>query len=107
VGNLPRFDATPPDWDAFKESLCREYPSARKPFISSADLEAFAKENLKQEIHTLDDYALFHQECRRLATCLAKEKKIPDLCINNAYENKIILTGTTRACSTYMTRNSS
>jgi len=31
--NLPKFNATPPDWDAFKEALFREYPSARKPFI--------------------------------------------------------------------------
>jgi len=58
--NLPEFNATPLDWDAFKEALFREYLSARKPFISLADLEAFAEDKLKQEIHTLDDYALFH-----------------------------------------------
>ena len=31
--NLPKFDATHLDWDAFKEALFREYPSARKPFV--------------------------------------------------------------------------
>jgi len=40
-----------------------------------ADLEALSEEKSKQEIHTLNDYAHFHQEFRRLATCLAKEKK--------------------------------
>ena len=82
--NLPEFIATLQNWDAFKEALFREYPSARKSFISSADLDFFAEENSKQEIHTLDNYALFHQEFRRLATCLAKEKKIPEFCLNKA-----------------------
>jgi len=78
VGNLPRFDATPPDWDTFKEALFKE------PIVSSADLEDFSEEKSKQEIHTLNNYALFHREFRRLATCLAKEKKIPDFCLNKA-----------------------
>ena len=42
------------------EALFREYQSARKPFVSSANLDAFAEEKSKQEILTLDDYALFH-----------------------------------------------
>jgi len=58
--NLPEFIATLQDWDAFKEALFREYPSARKPFVSSANLEVFAEEKYKQEIHTLNDYAFFH-----------------------------------------------
>src|SRR5882724_12275635 len=49
--NLPEFEATFPDWDAFKEALFREYPNARKPFVSLADLEVFSEEKSKQEIH--------------------------------------------------------
>jgi len=59
--NLPEFNATLKDWDAFKEALFREYLSARKPFMSLANLEFFAEDKYKQEIHTLDDYALFHR----------------------------------------------
>src|SRR5882724_9222729 len=87
--NLPEFIATLQDWDPFKEALFREYPSARKPFISLADLDIFAKEKSKQEILTLDDYTLFHREFRRLATRLEKEKNIPDFCLNKAYESSI------------------
>jgi len=53
--NLPEFITTLQDWDAFKEALFREYPSARKPFVSSANLDVFAKEKSKQEILTLDN----------------------------------------------------
>src|SRR5882724_4038699 len=87
--NLPEFIATLQDWDAFKEALFREYPSARKPFVSSADLDIFTEEKSKQEILTLYDYALFHREFRRLATRLEKEKNIPDFCLNKAYESSI------------------
>ena len=52
--NLTEFGATLPDWDAFKQALFREYPNARKPFISSADLGRFINKKSKQEIHTLD-----------------------------------------------------
>src|SRR5882724_9718654 len=45
--NLPEFIATLQDWDDFKEALFREYPSARKPFVSSADLDIFAEEKSK------------------------------------------------------------
>jgi len=58
------FKATPPDWATFKEALFREYPQARKPFISSADLISLSTMKSKQEIHTLDEYAAFHREFR-------------------------------------------
>ena len=58
--NLPKFIATLQNWDAFKEALFREYTSARKPFVSLANLDVFAEEKSKQEILTLNDYALFH-----------------------------------------------
>jgi len=57
LGKPPLIHCYTPELDAFKEALFREYPSARKPFVSSADLDAFAKEKSKQEILILDDYA--------------------------------------------------
>src|SRR5882724_11883261 len=87
--SLPKFNATLKDWDTFKEALFREYPSARKPFVSSADLDVFSEEKSKLEILTLDDYALFHREFRRLEKCLEKEKNILDFCLNKAYESSI------------------
>src|SRR5882672_729103 len=83
--NLPEFEASPPDWAAFKEALFREYPKARKPFISSADLGKFVNEKSRQEIHTLDDFAAFHREFRRLA----KEKRVSADGLNRAYEKSI------------------
>jgi len=58
----------PPNWIYFKEALFWVYPNARKPFISSANLDAFVKKKSSQEIHSLDEYATFHREFRRLAT---------------------------------------
>src|SRR5882672_5176625 len=87
--NLMEFEATPPDWAAFKEAIFREYPKARKPFVSSSDLGLFVDEKSKQEIHTLDEYAAFHQEFRRLATRLAKEKHVGVDGLNRAYEMSI------------------
>src|SRR5882724_4888130 len=87
--NLPEFEATFTDWDAFKEALFREYPNARKPFMSSADLGRFVEEKAKQEIHTLDEFAAFHQEFRRLATRLAEEKRVSTNGLNRAYEKSI------------------
>ena len=69
--NLSEFGATLPAWDAFEQALFREYPNARKLFISSADLGRFIDEKSKQESHTLDDFTTFHQEFRRLVTRLA------------------------------------
>ena len=42
--NSPEFGATHLDWDMFKQALFREYPNARKPFISLADLGNFVDE---------------------------------------------------------------
>src|SRR5467141_1349868 len=62
--NLMEFEATPPDWAAFKEALFREYTKARKPFVSLANLSLFVDKKSKQEIYTLDEYAAFHREFR-------------------------------------------
>jgi len=67
-----------------------------------ADLEVFAEEKSKQEIHTLNDYALFYQEFRRLATCLAKERKYWISASTRPMKTAFILTYTPRSCFTYM-----
>jgi len=66
--NLPEFEAMPPKWILFKEALFWEYPRARKPFVSLANLDTFVEKKSSQEIHSLDEYATFHKEFRRLAT---------------------------------------
>jgi len=87
--NILEFEGTPPDWAAFKEAHFREYPKARKPFISLADLGHFVNEKSKQEIHILDKYVAFHREFRRLATWLAKEKQVGVDGLNRAYNMSI------------------
>jgi len=54
-----------------------------------ADLGRFIDKKSKQEIHILDEFTMFHQEFRRLATRLAKEKRVSADGLNRAYE-KII-----------------
>src|SRR5882724_7832212 len=78
-----------PDWDTFKQALFREYPNARKPFISSADLGKFVDEKCQHEIHTLDEFATFHWEFRRLANRLTKEKRVSADGLNRAYKKSI------------------
>ena len=51
--NLLEFEATLPNWILFKEALFWEYPKARKPFVSSADLDTFVEKKSSQEIHSL------------------------------------------------------
>jgi len=87
--NLPEFGATFPDWDTFKQAHLREYPNARKPFISLADLGKFVDNKSMQEIHTLDEFATFHWELRKLTTRLAKEKRVSSESLNRAYKKSI------------------
>jgi len=54
-----------------------------------ADLGRFVDEKAKQEIHTLDEFTVFHWEFRRLATRLAKEKRVSADGLNRAYEKSI------------------
>jgi len=93
---LLEFEASPPNWISFKEALFWEYPKARKHFESSADLDNFVKKKSSQEIHSLDKYATFHRELRRLATQLAKEKRVSADGLNRAYERSIHLSYGTR-----------
>src|SRR5882724_772332 len=73
----------------FKKALFREYPNVRKLFISLAALGKFVNEKSKQEIYTLKEFATFHWEFRRLATQLAKEKRVRAKSLNRAYEKSI------------------
>src|SRR5882724_2074870 len=102
--NLPEFTDTFPDWDMFKQALFREYPNARKPFISSADLGKFVDKKCQHEIHTLDEFALFHQEFRRLANRLTKEKRVSADGLNRAYEKSIHPELQDKSCSIYWTK---
>src|SRR5882672_10670055 len=87
--NLPEFEASPPYWATFKEALFREYPKARRPFISSANFGKFIDEKSWKEIHTLDKFAAFHREFRRLENRLAKEKMVSADGLNRAYKKSI------------------
>src|SRR6266481_9837218 len=71
--SLPEFHAMPPDWDAFKEALFRDYPNARKPNISSAILDVFIEEKSWETIRLLTEFATFHWEFRRITGRLIKE----------------------------------
>ena len=51
--NLLEVEAMPPNWILFKEAFFQEYPKARKPFISLADLDTFVKKKSSQEISYL------------------------------------------------------
>jgi len=103
LGEPTRIWATFPDWDTFKQAHLREYPNARKPFISLADLGKFVDNKSMQEIHTLDEFATFHWELRRLTTRLAKEKRVSSESLNRAYK-KFILTFETKFCSIFQTK---
>src|SRR5882672_7089285 len=54
-----------------------------------ASLGKFIDEKSQQEIHTLDEFAAFHREFRRLVNQLAKEKRVSANRLNRAYEKSI------------------
>ena len=86
----------PPNGTTFKEALFQKYPEARKPFVSLANLDIFVKKKSNWEIHTLDEYATFHKEFRRLATQLAKEKRVSADGLNRALKGASTLIYGTR-----------
>ena len=93
-----------PDWDAFKQALFREYPNAREPFISSADMEKFVDEKCQQEIHTLDEFTVFHWEFRRLANRLTKEKRFMPMVLTGHMKRAFILSSETKSYSISQTQ---
>ena len=48
---LLEFKAIPPDWKAFKTTLFRDYPDAREPEPSSAELDNFIEEHSTETSH--------------------------------------------------------
>src|SRR5882724_1651708 len=63
----------PPDWDAFKEVLFRDYPDAWKAYMSSEVLDEFIKEKSRQTIKSLTQFATFNREFRRIMARLVTE----------------------------------
>jgi len=63
----------PPDWDAFKEALFRDYLDARKAYMSSQVLDKFIKENSQKTIQSLAQFSTFNQEFRRIKARLVME----------------------------------
>ena len=69
---LPKFTATPPDWEAFREALYQDYPNARK-LVTSEILNTFIEERSQQPIHSLNEFATYNQDFRRITGRLARE----------------------------------
>src|SRR6266481_9194913 len=73
--SLPKFNATPPDLDAFKEALFWDYPNTREPLniITSVILDTFIEEKSQQPIHSLAEFATYNWEFRRITGWLVRE----------------------------------
>jgi len=71
--SFPKFQATPPDWDAFKEALIRDYPDTWKAYMSSEVLEKFIEEKSQQTIWSLAQFSTFNWEFRRIMARLVME----------------------------------
>ena len=54
-----------------------------------ADLGKFVDEKFQHEIHTLNEFAVFHREFRRLENRLTKEERVSADGLNRAYEKSI------------------
>ena len=89
--SLPEFHATPPDWDAFKEALFRDYLDARKSHMSSAVLDIFVKEKSQQGIHSLEEFTTFNREFRRITASLVAEGWSSPVELQKAYTKSINL----------------
>ena len=89
--NLPEFHATPPDWDAFKEALFRDYPDARKSHTSLAVLDVFVEEKSQQGVHSLGEFTTFNREFRRITASLVAEGQSSPIKLQKAYTKSINL----------------
>jgi len=69
-----------------------------------ADLGRFINDKSKQEIHNLDDFTMFHWEFRRLATRLAKEKRVSADVLTGHTKRAFILSSETKFCSISWTK---
>ena len=86
---LPEFNATPPDWKAFKAALFRDYPDAVDPEPSSADLDKFIEEHSHRNISSLSDFASFNRQFRRLTSRLLASGRVCQLEVQKAYTKSL------------------
>jgi len=102
--NLPELDATPPDWENFKEALFREYASARKPFVSLADLEALHKRTQSRTFIPLTTMPSSIENLGGWQHIWPRRRKYQTSSSTRPM-TAFILTCATGSCSTYMTRS--
>jgi len=81
----------PPDWDAFKEALFRDYPDAWKAYMSSEVLDEFIEEKSQQTIKSLAQFATFNWEFRRIMARLVMEGHSNPEELKKAYTKSINL----------------
>src|SRR6266481_38071 len=86
---LPEFQATPPDWKAFKAALFRDYPDAQEPEPSSVELDKFIEEHSHRNILSLSDFASFNRRFRRITYCLLASNCVCLLEVQKAYTKSI------------------
>ena len=89
--SLPKFHATPPNWDTFKEALFRDYPDAWKAYMSSEVLDEFIEEKSQQTIKSLAQFATFNWEFRRIMARLVMEGHSNPEELKKAYTKSINL----------------
>ena len=87
--SLPKYRATPPDWDAFKAALFRDYPDAKQPSPSSAILDIFIDKKFCQAIQTPAEFSMFNREFRRITATLVAEGQMSKVKLQKAYTKSI------------------
>src|SRR6266481_3410209 len=86
---LPEFQATPPDWKAFKAALFRDYPDAQEPEPSSVELNKFIEEHSHRNISSLSEFASFNRRFRRITYRLLASNHVCPLQVQKAYTKSI------------------
>src|SRR6266481_7867192 len=86
---LPKFQATPPNWKAFKAALFRDYPDAQEPEPSSAELNKFIEEHSHRNISSLPKFASFNRRFRRITYRLLASNCVCLLEVQKAYTKSI------------------
>ncbi len=86
---LLEFQATPPDWKAFKAALFRDYPDAQEPEPSSAELDKFIEEHSHWNISSLSEFASFNRWFRRITYRLLASNRVCPLQVQKAYTKSI------------------
>jgi hypothetical protein len=78
--SLPEFNATPPNYQKFKEAICTWYlGSTAAEKWTFKDLKELCGEQAKTEITTAAQFAMFDRAFRKIAIMLKKAKLMEDL----------------------------